>query len=373
MPVTELVRQEQSLQQYDEGARFRPVMSLEQAVERREIIVQAVQRLMKQSTKEISGDYGIIPGTKEPTLLQPGADKLCNLFGLVPAFEVLEKVLDWTGEHHGGEPFFYYEVKCKLFRGEYLMGEGIGSCNSREAKYRWRKADRVCPKCGAAAIKKSSKEPGWYCWAKIDGCGRKFREDDPDITRQQTGNIPNPDIADAVNTIQKIANKRAKIAATLNATSAHEFFTQDVEDVSPQSIGVDQRQQSPAGNTTSPAESAPAPPEEDPAVLALWSTVGKALPKFINALRQLKSEMAAECGADKPAQDILAMHDMAGFEDNPTQALERAGIEKARFALRDMFLTLQRWRSANTPPPPPVDPKDDWVPSVEEMKETTNA
>ena len=42
--------------------------------------------------------------------------------------------------------------------------------------------------------------------------------------------IPNPDVADVVNTIQKMAQKRALVAATLIATSASEFFTQDIED-----------------------------------------------------------------------------------------------------------------------------------------------
>ena len=43
--------------------------------------------------------------------------------------------------------------------------------------------------------------------------------------------IPNPEVADLVNTIQKMAQKRAVVAATLIATSASEFFTQDVEDI----------------------------------------------------------------------------------------------------------------------------------------------
>jgi hypothetical protein len=42
--------------------------------------------------------------------------------------------------------------------------------------------------------------------------------------------VPNPDVADVVNTIQKMAQKRALVAATLIATSASEFYTQDVED-----------------------------------------------------------------------------------------------------------------------------------------------
>jgi hypothetical protein len=51
--------------------------------------------------------------------------------------------------------------------------------------------------------------------------------------------IPNPDGADVVNTIQKMAQKRALVAATLLATSASEFFTQDIEDADPSGRNVD--------------------------------------------------------------------------------------------------------------------------------------
>jgi hypothetical protein len=46
-----------------------------------------------------------------------------------------------------------------------------------------------------------------------------------------TDKVPNPDVADLVNTIDKVAQKRALIAATLIAVNASEFFTQDVEDM----------------------------------------------------------------------------------------------------------------------------------------------
>lgn len=211
--------------------RFLPVMSLEMAVDRREMIVSAVSKLMR--TDE---DYGTIPGTKKPSLWQPGADKLCNLFGLVPRFSTTEKTEDWTGAQHAGEPFFFYRIKCTLMRGEYVMGEGEGSCNSWESKYRYRKSERVCPACGKENIRKSKPKAdgsggGWYCWTKTGGCGATFKDGDQAIEGQQTGNVPNPDICDMPNTILKMAAKRAKIAATLNATSAHEFFTQDVEDM----------------------------------------------------------------------------------------------------------------------------------------------
>ena len=60
-----------------ELARFMPVMDIEQAVARRDVLVQAMKSLMKEGV-----DYGTIPGSTKPALLQPGADKLGNLFGL---------------------------------------------------------------------------------------------------------------------------------------------------------------------------------------------------------------------------------------------------------------------------------------------------
>jgi hypothetical protein len=42
--------------------------------------------------------------------------------------------------------------------------------------------------------------------------------------------VPNPDIADQVNTIMQMAQKRALVAATRIAVNASEFFTQDLED-----------------------------------------------------------------------------------------------------------------------------------------------
>lgn len=224
----------------DDVARFMPVMAIEQAIARREAIVDATTKLMRRDV-----DYGKVPGTDRDVLLQPGADKLCNLFGLVIQYDVVKSIEDWTGENHGGTPFFFYEVKGRAFRGDFLMGEGVGSCSSWESKYRWRKAERTCPNCGKANIRKS-REEGWYCWKKTEGCGATFGENDPAIVKQETGRKPNPDMADVVNTILKMAYKRCKVSTTINATSASEFFTQDVEeqgappaDDDPHGYGVD--------------------------------------------------------------------------------------------------------------------------------------
>src|ERR1019366_6680838 len=116
--------------------------TIEQAVARRDVLVQAMKSLMKEGV-----DYGTIPGSTKPALLQPGADKLGNLFGLTLQYEFLEKEEDWKGERYG-EPFFYYQVRARVYRGDFLLGEGVGSCSSWESKYRRRKAERTCPNCG---------------------------------------------------------------------------------------------------------------------------------------------------------------------------------------------------------------------------------
>ncbi len=219
-------------------ARFMPVMDIEQALARREVIVQATSQLMT-----VGVDFGKIPGAGDrDVLLQPGADKLCNLFGLVVEYEVTEAEEDWTGERHGGEPFFYYKVKGRAYRGEFLMGEGVGSCNSWESKYRWRKCERKCPSCGQEAIFKSKRPgEGYFCWKAKGGCGAQFPLGDQAIESQEVGRKLNPDPADVVNTILKMAYKRCKVATTINATSASEFFTQDMEDFQEADIPTIQR------------------------------------------------------------------------------------------------------------------------------------
>ena len=211
-----------------ERERFMPAMSIESAVERYNAVTEFVSRVLRKDV-----DYGVIPGTEKRTLLKPGAEKLTTFFGLSTRFELLERIEDWTGERHGGEPFFYYLYRCRLFRGDVLIAEGDASCNSREAKYRWREAQRACPACGQSAIIKGREEygGGWLCFKKKGGCGAKYPDGDQTIESQQTGRVFNPDIADQVNTIQKMSQKRSLVGAVLLAVNASEFFTQDVEDM----------------------------------------------------------------------------------------------------------------------------------------------
>lgn len=200
-----------------------PVIGITQAIERRNTVINYTRKLMVKNT-----DYGEVPGTSKDTLLKPGAEKLCTLFGLTPKFEVIETVEDWGKD--ADEPLFFYRYRCKLYQGDVLFGEGVGSCNSREKKYRYRNASLICPDCGQD-LRKSKNSDGFYCWTKAGGCGGNYKVNDERVASQTVGKVLNDDIFSQVNTIDKMAQKRALIAAVLITTNASEFFTQDIEDM----------------------------------------------------------------------------------------------------------------------------------------------
>lgn len=128
------------------------------------------QQLVHSQLKQ-NQDYGIIPGTPKPTLLKPGAEKILMLMGLRSEFDIVDSTRDFE------KGFFEYQVRCKLYRGDVLITEGLGSANTKERKY-----------------------------IKMDA----YTMD---------------------NTVLKMAKKRALIDATLLVASLSEVFSQDLEDM----------------------------------------------------------------------------------------------------------------------------------------------
>lgn len=200
------------------------VMSVEQAKAQLAELQEFVKSVMVEDE-----DYGVIPGTQKPTLLKPGAEKLCEIYGLAQHIEVTTRIENWE------QGFFHYEVKASLTskRTGGLVSEGIGSCNTKEARYRWRNAQRVCPQCGQETIIKGKDEygGGWICWKSKGGCGFKFADGAESIENQVQGRVENDDPYTLVNTVLKLAKKRALVDATLSATRSSALFTQDVEDM----------------------------------------------------------------------------------------------------------------------------------------------
>lgn len=172
-------------------------------------------------------DYGVIPGTgTKPALLQPGAQKAAMYFNARPDHHV-EKT-----ELGNGHVEYLITTELTSRATGTVIGMGLGSCTTMESKYRYRKAARQCPACGAEAIIKGKAEfgGGWLCFKKQGGCGAKYAEDDQAITSQAAGRADNPDVYDARNTVLKMAVKRSFVAAALSLGCLSELFTQDLEE-----------------------------------------------------------------------------------------------------------------------------------------------
>ena len=144
------------------------------------VSIQQVQATMQkitqfqkviQSTLRQNHDFGIVPGTDKPTLLKPGAEKILMMMGIRSEFEIVDSTRDWE------KGFFQYQVRCKLYKGDLLITEGLGCCNTKEKKY--------------------------------------IKQD--------------PYTLD--NTVLKMAKKRALVDAALLVASLSDIFTQDLEDM----------------------------------------------------------------------------------------------------------------------------------------------
>lgn len=191
---------------------------------------QLVSRCMAESM--IDGvHYGKVPGCGDkPTLLKPGAEKLCFLFGMAPRITKEEIHITELGDGH--REYTVIIPFDEINTGKFL-GTGVGSCSTMESKYRYRNAERKCPECGAAAIIKGKAEygGGFVCFKKKGGCGAKFDDNDPAIMDQEVGKIAYDNPADYYNTCLKMAKKRALVDGTLNITGSSDQFTQDIEDM----------------------------------------------------------------------------------------------------------------------------------------------
>ena len=278
--------------------------------------VREFQRIVHEFM--VSGqDYGVIPGTNKPTLLKPGAEKITKLLGLADTYEVTGSIEDWT------RPLFHYQVKCRLvsLKTGTVVAEGLGECNSMESHYRWRNRERACPECGVEAIIKGREEfgGGFLCFKRKGGCNAKFPENSPLILDQPIGKVENEDVYSLVNTILKMAKKRAQVDAALSVGRLSEVFTQDMEDLSPaQPVGVEAPQKEPSSQ----------PPRR---------TVTQPTPKTVDTET---GEIAAPSAAPEPPSDWVAAFDGAGSSEEVNRLLKQ--VPRGDSNLPEVKAAIQR-------------------------------
>ena len=122
-------------------------------------------------------DFGVIKGTKKPSLYKSGAEKICFAYGLMQRYTIESKI-----EQTDPEPFFFYTVRCDLVKlnvqtgQEYIFTSGYGSGNTKEKRVGFASA------------------------------------------------------YDAANSTLKMAQKRALVSAAISICGGSDMFTQDIED-----------------------------------------------------------------------------------------------------------------------------------------------
>ena len=373
-----VVREERAVTAAD----FSPIFTLDEALGRKRLMNQFIGKVLEEGS-----DYGAIPGAgTKKVLLKAGAEKLSSIFGLAPRFVPVQTIEDWTGAEHNGEPLFYYEYRCELSRGGRFAGEGLGSCNSWESKYRYRWVPESALPAGADlskflgrsssvvefdfAVDKSETggqygKPAEY-WAKwkaaiASGDARRVKKQSragKELDAWEMGGtayrVPNDQFGDVINTCQKMAQKRALVAAVLVVTNCSDAFTQDMEDFADDAPP-------PARNAQQPRESMPgARTAQEPTPLPPlgpnrpWTTFNGMCAEFAAIKEKLKPytgpyyEKLKKYGAEH-ANDFAPSR-LSNLLQMPVSAAQAA--QKASDCYRELLAVVADYEAMKNAPTP---------------------
>lgn len=148
-----------------------------------------IREFIKSQLKE-GIDFGVVPGTNKKSLWKPGAQKGRMLFGCSVTVDRTERTLDRPGNIYTTS----YKAKVIHLATGNVIAECEGSCSNLEKKYFKRKV-----------------------WKYLPGGGKEQTEEETPI-------------GDLINTIDKMAQKRAIVGATIEALGISDDFTQDLDD-----------------------------------------------------------------------------------------------------------------------------------------------
>jgi hypothetical protein len=227
-------------------------------------------------------DYGAIPGTgNKPTLLKPGAERLAIAFGTYPRYEIIEREIDhehlveWTKrkknrygpgvtqETGTSVGLYRYVVRCTLVRREdgAVVAEGLGACSTMESKY----VDRP---------------------------------------------------RDMENTVLKMAEKRALVAAALNGFGLSDRFTQDLEDGAEVDAPSKEARAKAASGASEPETATEPAPEPSALAAGTFPFPGPHRGKPLDARREDGSYLFS----DGTIRETIAWCSRKQMEERPTEA-----------------------------------------------------
>lgn len=175
------------------GQLLRPIAPIADLMSAHGELTEVIQKCMKDGL-----DFGKIPGTQRETLFKPGAERLLFAFGLYCDFEILDQDVDhdrcflvkrkvWRNAHRGDKEFTWKEEevcglyrfvsKCRLINrktGE-VVGTGTGICSTLESKY----SDRP-RECENTVLKMADKRAMIAAVLITFGLSERFTQDEGD-------------------------------------------------------------------------------------------------------------------------------------------------------------------------------------------------
>lgn len=161
------------------------MINLKEMAEQRELFERFVRVQLKENV-----DFGVLPGTDKPSLWKPGAEKIANIYML--GSRIISEKKDFSVKDNWAIISYTMEIFHIPTGKAIAQCEGI--CSSLEKKYKERKV---------------------YEWSE------QQRKKIPKGTEQTP-------IGDVLNTIAKMAQKRAYVGAVIIATKASDFFNHDL-------------------------------------------------------------------------------------------------------------------------------------------------
>lgn len=162
--------------------------------------------LTNQSTElKRKVDFGVVPGTKKPSLLQPGAEKIIMAYGLMQRYYIESKIETWDPKNGA---FFHYLVRCDLVKGfklpdgnyhEVVYSNGFGEANTGEARNGSKTGVNACNN----AIKMAQKRAMVKAALSVSCLSTMFTQDIEDETVMATTEMIQQKPSDRINSKQR--------------------------------------------------------------------------------------------------------------------------------------------------------------------------
>lgn len=197
-----------------------------EVVERAKMVGEILKSVMIEGVH-----YGIVPGTKKPSLWQPGAEKLMLTFQLAPDLEIEDLSQPPGPSDPNGEIRYRVIALIRHVPTGAIVGVGVGESSSNEEKYRWMAA--ICDEEWEATPKARQRIKYKKKWQNRRVVGHE--------TVRQIRTEP----SDIANTVLKMAKKRALVDGAKSTCAASDIFDQDLEDLKDLGIDLDGNEKEP--------------------------------------------------------------------------------------------------------------------------------